>query len=598
MTDQVNNPAQDLPEEAADGKSPQYASCMEEISALVKGRVPVIWVITHEEARFTKDFVESVANPTKRQVWLWSAYQGLVRQGQENTTVRATGDEKETHNPQKALERIVGQNAPDGSKGLCYILRDFHTVLAEPIPRQMRDMYDHLIAQRKTLIITSPVLAHGPGGTKGGLPPTLEKQLSVVYYELPTLEAIEGRIRQILSFMKESAKGKQKKTRLEYTDEQVLGYARALQGLTLSEVENAISTSMTHMNRLDVDKLINDKRQIVRKNEILEFVNTPFGLGDVGGLDLAKGYLTKYAQAHSKEAEEFGVEPLKGILLTGVPGTGKSLLAKAIGKLWEVPLLRLDVGKVMTGLVGGSEGKMREVIGQAEAMAPCVLWIDEVEKSLSGTKSSNFSDGGTLSRVFGTLLTAMQDGMKGVTIVATANDITMLPPEFIRRFNEVFFVDLPGPEERWEVLGIHLKKRGRDIAPFQKYKQQLLDASKDYTGAEIEKSVKDAIAAAFYEGKGEVNHQHLINALNETKPIAKVMKDKVRKIRDTARGQYRFSSSYAEEESKKLGPKTASGKKLDMNSALDDLDEVKTKKQKAAETEEAKEERFGGEDEE
>ena len=235
----------------------------------------------------------------------------------------------------------------------------------------------------------------------------------------------------------------------------------------------------------------------------------------------------------------------------------------------------------MTGLVGGSEGKMRDVIKTVKSMVPCILWIDEVEKSLSGTKSSNFSDGGTLSRVFGTLLHAMEEELEGCTIIATSNDIGALPPEFIRRFNDVFFVDLPGPDERWEIFDIHLKKRGRDIKNFEKHKQDLLLASTNYTGAEIEKAIKDAIASAFHNGHQDVNYKDILAALASTKPIAKVMKDKINKIREKARGHYRYASSYAEEESKGRKIVTKGGKKLDVNSALDDLPEmVKTKKEK------------------
>lgn len=569
-------------------KDPRYNSCIEEILALIKGRAPLIWVLTHEETRFIADFVEQVAEPHKRKVWLWSAYQGLIPQEQHMTIARATGEEKDTHNPQKALQRIADINkSGDGIKGHCFIMRDFHTVLGEPIPRQIRDMYDHLIGNGKTLIITSPILAHGPGGGKGGLPPTLEKQIAVVKYELPDATKINGRITEILEHMKESIKGKNKKTQLDYADEDIQSFTKALQGLTMLEVDTSLSTSITHLNRLDIQKLINDKRQIIRKSQILEFIDAPVAMNDVGGLDLAKGYLSKYSKAYTDEAKEYGVEPLKGLLLTGVPGTGKSLLAKAIGKLWKVPLLRLDVGKVMTGLVGGSEEKMRQVIDQAEAMAPCVLWIDEVEKSLSGTKSSNFSDGGTLARVFGTLLTAMQDGMDGVTMIATANDITMLPPEFIRRFNEVFFVDLPGPDERWEILDIHLRKRNRDIKNFEKNKKDLLKTSEDYTGAEIEKAVKDAIAAAFYADKKNVSYKEIVDALKDTKPISKVMKKKVDKLRETARGQYRYASTWAVEAAKKREVKSASGKTLDVDKAVGDMKEFthtsksKTKAEKA-----------------
>jgi len=224
----------------------------------------------------------------------------------------------------------------------------------------------------------------------------------------------------------------------------------------------------------------------------------------------------------------------------------------------------------------------------------CVLWIDEVEKSLSGTKSSNFSDGGTLARVFGTLLTAMQDGMEGVSMIATANDITVLPPEFIRRFNEVFFVDLPGPDERWEILQIHLEKRGRDIADFESNKKMILKVSDGYTGAEIEKAIKDAIAVSFYDGKKKLSHKHVITALKDTKPISMVMKEKISKLREKARTHYRFASSWAVTEAKKREVKTSSGKKLDIEKACGDMSEFVSTKKKIAKQEQTKaNNRFG-----
>jgi len=577
----------------------KFHDSLEEILALIKGHVPIIWVQTHEESRFIQAFVDHVATPTKRQVWLWSSYQGLLRYDQAvaNSGIRASGEEAETWNPQKALNRITQLNRPNNdTKGICVIMRDFHTVLAEPVPRQIRDIYEHLMGTHKTLIVTSPVLGHGPGGNSAGLPPTLEKQISVVRFELPTSEQIHGRIEEVLNHMRASRANGAKNgpaATLDYNEEELQSFIRALQGLTMIEVDDAISTSITHLNKLVVQKLVACKKQIIRKSEILEFVEQNVCMDDIGGLDNAKLYLSRYATAYSDEAKEYGVEPLKGLLLTGVPGTGKSLLAKAVGSCWKIPLLRLDVGKVMTGLVGGSEGKMRDVINQAEAMSPCILWLDEVEKSLSGTKSSNFSDGGTLARVFGTLLTAMQDGLSGVSIIATANDITMLPPEFIRRFNEVFFVDLPGPDERWEIFKIHLEKRGRKLSNFEKQKEELLKVSDSYTGAEIEKAVKDAIAGAFYEKKKDLTHVDLIAALKDTKPIAKVMADKVAKLREKAKGQYRYASSYAQNQLSKCEVKTQSGKALDMNAALDDMNELtKTPKEKGKQATEGVNDRF------
>lgn len=567
----------------------RYQTCMDEVTALIRAQTPIIWVVTHEEQRFIEQLKDQVATPTNRQMYLWSAHQGLLKSTEYRPEAVASGAEKDTIDPRKALAYITAQEKPSNSHGSIFILKDFHIAFAEPVPRQIRDIYPHLQDHKKTLLIVSAVLAHGPGGSKEGIPPSLEKQIHIVNFNLPGHDQIKSIIQDSISQMKKTAGNAHTTRKLDYTDLEWEEYTRALTGLTKIEIEDSVATSMVHLKRLDVRKLINDKRQIIRKSQILEFVDTEISMNDVGGLDQAKAYLTKYARAHSPEAIEYGVEPLKGLLLTGVPGTGKSLLAKAVASLWHMPLLRLDVGKVMTGLVGGSEGKMREVINQAEAMAPCILWLDEVEKSLSGTKSSNFSDGGTLARVFGTLLTAMQDGLTGVTIVATANDISMLPPEFIRRFNEVFFVDLPGPEERWEIFGIHFGKRKRNVDTLLPYKDEILEASKDYTGAEIEKAIKDAVAKAFYESKPNVTHQDVIDALKDTKPIARIMSDKVTSLREKARGQYRFASSWSSQSTST----SKKGKELNVSDAVGELTElVKTKKEKAKKTAVESESRF------
>jgi SpoVK/Ycf46/Vps4 family AAA+-type ATPase len=234
----------------------------------------------------------------------------------------------------------------------------------------------------------------------------------------------------------------------------------------------------------------------------------------------------------------------------------------------------------MTGLVGGSEEKMRAVVSQAQSIAPCVLWIDEIEKSLSGTKSSNFSDGGTLARVFGTLLTSMEEGLKGVTIIATANDITMLPPELIRRFNEVFFVDLPQPAEREEVFQIHLKKRHRDPAKFDM--KALAAATENYTGAEIEKAIKECIARCFNDGKRDLTTEDLIQAVKDTKPISTVMGEKVSAIRAWARDRARYASTLAAKAAApgKQTVKSKSGKSMSVEDAVGDMEGVAPAKRK------------------
>ncbi len=545
-------------------KATGYEHAIEEVANLIHARVPIIWVRTHEEVRFIDDFSENAAEKLKRQLMVWSGYQGLVKPKEFKKAERASGQFAESWVPQKALDQILKMPVNDQNPGYVYILRDFHAVLQEPVIRMLRDMYDFLADNGKSLIIVSPVLGYGVDGKNPGLPPALEKQVVVVDYALPNRDQIDNNVGKILEFIKNN--NPNSKTKLDYTADEMLAISRALQGLTLTEIENSVAACLSHLKKLDVEHLLQDKKQIVRKNQILEFIDTDVEAKDIGGLDVAKTYLERYSKAYTKEAVEFGVEPLKGALFTGIPGTGKSQIAKAMGHIWKVPLLRLDVGKVMNGLVGGSEQRMREVIATAEAMAPCVLWIDEVEKSLSGTGSSNFSDGGTLSRVFGTLLTAMQEGMDGVTIIATANDISKLPPEFIRRFNEVFFVDLPSIEERWEILSIHLTRRNWAVKDFEKAKAELMEASENFTGAELEKAVKDGIARAFYAGDKTLKPVHIVESMKETKPIFKIYATKVKEMQEWAAGHARYASSYSEKKAK------ANQAKLKANKA--DLDKV------------------------
>ena len=246
---------------------------------------------------------------------------------------------------------------------------------------------------------------------------------------------------------------------------------------------------------------------------------------------------------YSVEAQKFGVEPLRGLILTGIAGTGKSLLARATAYILKLPLVRLDIGKIMGGIVGSSEANMRSAIQTLESIQPCVCWLDELEKALSGTQSSNRSDGGTLSRVFGTLLTAMQEGLKGVTLLATSNDISQLPPELIRRFNDIFFMDLPNRNERWEILAIHLNKRNRKIEIFEEHKDIILNALEDFTGAEIEKAVKDSITRAFYLKAQDVELEHLLSAIKGISPISKVQAEQVRTLQQWAKDHAKFASS-------------------------------------------------------
>ena len=568
-------------------------SSMDEIMCLIRACVPILYIVTHEETRFIEAFQKAACKKeVDREVWIWSSYMGLLKDFAPNIVTVAKGAEEKSESPRKALECIVSHTKKPTNKGSIYVMRDMHKVLTADVPRMLRDMYEHLVANSKTIIIVAPHLAHGANGSNRGLEPTLEKQITVVNFDLPTRDQLIKTLKGVIVKLKKNKNETIAKT--SYSESKILELARACQGLTQQEAENVIATSISQLFRIDVDRILKEKKNIIKKSDVLEYIDTDVSVADVGGMDEAKKFFNNYKDAFTDEARAYGVEPLRGVLLTGIPGTGKSMLAKAVAENFKLPLLRLDVGRVMAGIVGASENRMRDAISMAEAIAPTVLWIDEVEKSISGTSSSGQTDGGTLSRVFGTLLTAMQEGLKDVIVVATANDISHLPPEFIRRFNEVFFVDLPSESEREEIFGIHLTKRKRDPKKFDM--QKLLKHSEDYTGAEIEKAVKDSLALAWSNGKKEVQTSHLVESLKATRPISMVMGERIGELREWARNRARYASSDAALRAAPGNQKITgtNGKKYDVKDSLDNLgDIIKTDKEVAATANETDNDRFG-----
>jgi len=359
-----------------------YASSIEHISALTAANVPYLWVTTHEESRFIKDLC---AGLSEKEIWTWSSYSGLIKYEPLERITRATGELEKSNNPVIALQYIAdykkkvffekGETEFEDDSHSVWILKDFNTVLSPPIARQMRDLYRTLVRGRKIVIIVAPVL--GYAGGKTGMEPTLEKQITVIPYELPSKEAIEKRVKSVINNFKKVEKvlvsTGEKKEVISYSEDDVNRFTTALQGLTQVEADNAIMTSICHLGKIDEKKLMREKKQIIQRSEILEYIGNTPDLEDVGGLDLAKKYFKLYSSQFSKEAIEFGVEPLRGVLFVGPPGTGKSLICKSVSAEWHLPLIRLDVGKVMGGIVGQSEGNMRNALASAQACAPCVV---------------------------------------------------------------------------------------------------------------------------------------------------------------------------------------------------------------------------------
>lgn len=566
-------------------KDTTLSPCLQQITSMVKASVPIIWVTTHEEDRFIAELYSEVIAKNQRELWTWSAWAGLRQGCNSKSCQQATGQNDKTNALPRALDRIIEIQPGNKMRGCVFVMKDMHIALAQPVPRQIRDMYEHLTSNKKTLLIVAPFVAHGAGGAKMGMEPTLDKLIKVIEYDLPSKAILREQTEAIVEFSKRSYQNLGKDiTDLTYTPDEINTFVSAIQGLTIHEAKDALCTCIIDKKKLDERALLKEKKQIIRRSEILEYIEQTPSMDDVGGLDEAKRYFSMFRDQFTPEAEEFGVEPLRGVMFVGVPGAGKSLLSKAVAAEWKLPILRLDVGKVMSSLVGSSEEKMRQVITQAEAVAPAILWIDEVEKSLSGTKSSSHSDGGTIARVFGTLLTAMEERLKNVVTIATANDIQALPPELIRRFNEVLFVDLPVDSERKEIFKIHLQKRKRDPEKLNLEWDALLDASRDYTGSEIEKAVKEAIVASFRDGKRQIKTGDILQALKDTKPISKVMAEKITEIRKWARGRARYASSLAAAaaEPGKQKIRGKKGKEIDLDGMK--LDEVKLDKEEVPES--------------
>jgi SpoVK/Ycf46/Vps4 family AAA+-type ATPase len=292
------------------------------------------------------------------------------------------------------------------------------------------------------------------------------------------------------------------------------------------------------------------KKQVIRQSEALEFYDTTETVDNVGGLDVLKSWLRAREAAFSKEAAKYRLPPPKGIVLLGIPGTGKSLTAKMVSGLWRMPLLRLDVGAIFGMYVGQSEERLRKATQLAETVAPCVLWIDELEKAFG---SQSGIDGGTSTRVFGSLLSWMQDKKAPVFIVATANDVSKLPPELLRRgrFDEIFFLDLPNVMEREEILKVHLKKVGRNPRDFDV--RAVAEKCEDFVGAEIEQIVAKAMYRAFSDGVREFTTDDLQAGRAELIPLAKSQRERIDGLRDWLREGRALSASRQVDESRTTG---------------------------------------------
>jgi SpoVK/Ycf46/Vps4 family AAA+-type ATPase len=385
--------------------------------------------------------------------------------------------------------------------------------------RQCRDVLREGKTKSKTLVFL---------GCRLCLPPELEREITVMDFALPGIPELS----RVLDNIIESA---ELKPMSEDSRESALA---AASGLTTIEAENAFALSVAETRTITPSVVAREKAQAVKKGGLLEIIETRESLDDIGGLDQLKRWLFTRLDAFTERARQYGLPLPKGLLILGIPGTGKSLTAKATASVFGVPLLRLDAGRLFGSLVGQSEGNLRAVLQTAEAIAPAVLWIDEIEKGFSGTKSSGASDGGTSARVFGTFLNWMQEKLAPVFVVATANDVAQLPAELLRkgRFDELFFVDLPTAEERQVIWTLQITRRGRNPRDFDI--AVLAKATDGFTGAEIETAFVESMYSAF-ERDAEPTDLDIAQVLTTFMPLSKLMAEQITGLRQWAKGRAR-----------------------------------------------------------
>jgi SpoVK/Ycf46/Vps4 family AAA+-type ATPase len=486
----------------------------EELNILLQAQYPLIYLVTSEEERAEQALSMLAQTKPLKRLYLWTVTHGIVEYGQPRSVTQHN-----TVSPEAAIEWVMRQKEP----GL-FVFKDLHPFIDSPaVKRWLRDAIASFKGTQKAIILMSPVQE---------VPIELEKEVVVLDFPLPSMTELN----QVLTTQLDLVRTRRITTE---TREKLL---KAALGLTRDEAEKVYRKAQVTAGKLteeEVDIVLSEKKQLIRRNGILEFMEEDDTIDSVGGLDELKHWLKQRSNAFTERAREYGLPQPKGMLILGVPGCGKSLIAKTTSRLWGLPLLRLDMGRVYDGsMVGRSEANLRNALKTAESISPAILFIDEMDKAFAGTSGSADSDGGTSSRIFGSFLTWMQEKTSPVFVMATANRVERLPGEFLRkgRFDEIFFVDLPTPEERKEIFRIHLAKRRREIERFDL--DQLANVCDGFSGAEIEQALVAAMYEAFAQDR-EFTQLDIIAAARATMPLSKTMTEQVTALRDWARQRAR-----------------------------------------------------------
>ena len=494
---------------------------------MIRAYYPVLYLHSYEYYR-TKQKIKGIVELLRREgkkvnYYQWDCVYGPVQILPDKTEKRI----ERMQNPLEVLAYILNSKK-SGEKNI-FVLDDINNHIDRDEVKLMFRKIAEATNNNTHAIILSSIYR---------LPAELEKYITVLQIPLPKRNEL-GEVLDIVA--------KQSKVELKTNLRNRL--IDAALGMTSMEADLAYCLASVKDGFDDKSPFTvsSEKEQIIRKSGILDYFPKNESLKDVGGMENLKEWLKKRQLAYDKEARDWGLKEPKGLLLLGVPGCGKSLIAKSIASSWNMPLLRLDVGKVFQGIVGSSEDNIRKAIATAEAVAPCVLWIDEIEKGLSGVQSSGATDGGVTSRIFSTILTWMQEKTAPVFVVATANNINQLPPELLRkgRFDEIFFVDLPSQKEKENIFSIHLQKNRQNVSSFAL--DILAQKAEGFNGAEIEECVKEAMFTAYVESQEsniapKLQMIHILDAIKNTVPLSKTMEKQITDLRKFAVSRAKYAS--------------------------------------------------------
>ncbi len=481
----------------------------------LRARFTLIVVVTPEEERALQS-IKKVCDGSHRPCLTWDLADGFQILGNSSTPLPNAAD------PLTALEQVE-----KGEGEEITILKDFHESWANPqIKRKLRSLAQSLKYTRKSILITT---------TSTKIPAEIRDEVVIMEYPAPNTQELE----EVLKRLSQTPGAKINLTPLGREK-----LVQAALGLSAAQAQRVFAKAIVSdgiLDDRDIDLVTEEKKQVIRESEALEFFSATETPDDVGGLEVLKDWLRLRERAFTYQARQYGLPAPKGIALIGIPGTGKSLTAKMIGGLWKLPLLRLDTGALFGSLVGESEERVRRALKIAETVAPCIIWIDEMEKGLA----HGGLDSGTSQRVFGSILTWMQEKTAPCFVVATANDISQLPPELLRkgRFDEIFFLDLPTSVERREIFTVHLRKRQR--LPQDYDIERLTQESEGYVGAEIEQAVIDAMYIGFNNDR-EFTTEDISQSLKRLVPLSVSQREIVQALRQWLRQGRAQSASFIE----------------------------------------------------